>query len=73
MSPNFYVIEKASEVHRQELLKEAERERLLVQLPQHHWSISRQAAGKLAVLLLWLGTSLKRFEQKSPTILKDHP
>ena len=73
MDPNFYLIEKASEAHRQELLREAERERLLAQLPRHHGSVSRHAAGKLAAPLLWLGASLKRFEQKSPTILEDHP
>ena len=73
MGPDFYLVEKASEAHRQELLREAERERLLVQLPRHHGSVSRHAAGKLAALLLWLGASLKRFEQKSPTILEDHP
>ena len=72
MGPNFYLIEKVSEAHRQELLREAERERLLAQLPRHHGNVSRHAAGKLAALLLWLGASLKRFEQKSPTILEDH-
>jgi hypothetical protein len=73
MGPNFYLIEKASEAHRQELLREAERERLLAQLPRHRGSVSRYAAGKLAALLLWLGARLKQFEQKSPTILEDHP
>jgi hypothetical protein len=73
MGPDFYLIEKASEAHRQELLREAEKERLQAQLPRHHASVSRHAAGKLAALLLWLGARLKRFEQKLPTILEDHP
>jgi hypothetical protein len=73
MGPNIYLIEKASEAHRQELQREAERERLLAQLPRHRWSVSRQVAGKLGVLLLWLGARLRQFEQKSPTILEDHP
>jgi hypothetical protein len=73
MGPNFYLIEKAYEVHRQELLREAERERLLAQLPRHRRSVSRHVAGKLGVLLLWLGARLRQFEQKSPTILEDHP
>jgi hypothetical protein len=73
MGPNFYLIEKASEVHRQRLLREAERERLLAQLPRHRGRVSRHAAGKLGALLLWLGARLKQFEQKSPTILEDHP
>ena len=71
MGPNF--IEKASEAHRQELLREAERERLQAQLPRHHGSVSRYAAGKLAALRLWLGARLKRFEQQLSTILEDHP
>ena len=73
MSANFYLNEKASEVHRQKLLREAERERLLAQLPLHHRGASRYIAGRLGALLLWLGTRLKQFEQKSPTILEDHP
>ena len=73
MSPHIYLTEKACEAHRQELLREAERERLLAQLPRHRRSVSRYAAGKLGVLLLWLGTRLRPFEQKSPTILENHP
>ncbi len=64
MDPNIYLIEKMCEVHRQELQREAERERLLAQLPRHQRSISRQAAGKLGVLLLRLGARLKQFEQQ---------
>lgn len=73
MGPNFYMIEKLSEAHRQEHLREAERERLLAQLPQHRRSASRHAAGRLGMLLLWLGARLKQFEQKLPTVLEDHP
>ena len=73
MGPNFYLIEKASEAHRQRLLREADRERLLAQLPRHRGRVSRHAAWKLGALLLWLGARLKQFEQKSPTILEDHP
>ena len=73
MGHNFYLIEKESEAHRQELLREAERARLLAQLPQHRRSVSRHVAGKLGMLLLWLGARLRQFEQKSPTMLEDHP
>ena len=73
MSANFYWNEKASETHRQELLREAEKQHLLAQLPPHGGSASRYAAGKLGALLLWLGARLKQFEQKMPTILEDHP
>lgn len=73
MGHNFYLIEKESEAHRQELLREAERARLLAQLPRHRRSVSRHVAGKLGVLLLWLGARLRQFEQNSPTMLEDHP
>ncbi len=71
MGPNMYLYEKAREVHYQDLLREAEKERLLAQLPRHRRSISRYAAGKLGVLLLKLGTRLKQFEL-TPTTLEDH-
>ena len=72
MGPNFYLIEKAYEAHHEELLREAERERLLAQLPRHHGRVSRNVAGQLGALLLWLGARLKQFEQKSATMLEDH-
>ena len=73
MGPNFYLIEKAYEVHRQDLLQEAERARLLAQLPRHHGRASRDVAGKLGALLFWLGAKLRQFEQKSPAMLEEHP
>ena len=73
MGLNFYLLEKAYEAHRQDLLREAERERLLAQLPRHRGRVSRHAAGKLGALLLWLGARLEQIEQKSPSILEDHP
>ncbi|HEX6477800.1 MAG TPA: hypothetical protein VF043_03065 [Ktedonobacteraceae bacterium] len=73
MSFNFYLNEKASEMHRQELLREAERQRLLAQLPSHRGKASKYVAGRPGPLLLWLGARLKQFEQKIPTILEDHP
>ena len=73
MGLNFYLLEKAYEAHRQDLLREAERERLLAQLPRHRARVSRHVAGKLGALLLWFGARLKQIEQKSPAILEDHP
>jgi len=67
-----YLYEKAREAHYQDLLREAEKERLLAQLPRHRQSTIKRAAGKLGVLLLKLGTRLKQFEQ-SPTFIEDHP
>ena len=71
MGPNMYLYEKAREVHYQDLLREAEKERLLAQLPQHRWSMIKRTVGKLGVLLLKLGARLKQYEQ-SPTFLEDH-
>jgi hypothetical protein len=62
MGPNMYLYEQAREAHSQDLRREAEKERLLSYLSQHHRSISRSAAGKLGVLLLKLGARLKQFE-----------
>jgi hypothetical protein len=71
MNSKVYLDEKVRQAHSQDLLREAEKRRLLAQLPLHRGSISRHAAGKLGVLLLKLGTRLKQFEQ-SPTVHEDH-
>jgi hypothetical protein len=65
-----YLDEKVRQTHYQDLLREAEKERLLAQLPGHRRSVSRYAAGKLGVLMLKLGAWLKQIEQ-SPTLHKD--
>ena len=70
MNSKMYLDEKVWKAHYQDLLREAEKERLLAQLPRHRRSISRYAAGKLGVLLLKLGTRLKQFEL-TPTTLED--
>ena len=70
MDSKVYLDEKVRQAHYQDLLHEAENERLLAQLPRHRRSISRYAAGKLGVLLLKIGAWLKQFEQ-SPTVLED--
>ena len=72
MGPKMYLYEKAYEAHYQELGREAEKRRLLAQLPRHRRSTIKLAAGKLGVLLLKLGSRLKQFEQ-SPTVLEDQP
>ena len=71
MGPRMYLYEKALEAHYQDLLREAEKQRLLAQLPRHRWSMIKRATGKLGVLLLKLGARLKQYEQ-SPTFLEDH-
>jgi hypothetical protein len=71
MDSKVYLDEKVRQAHYQDLLHEAEKERLLAQLPRHRRSISRYAAGKLGVLLLKIGAWLKQFEQL-PTVNEDH-
>ena len=71
MDSKVYLDRKVQQAHYQDLLREAEKRRLLAQLPRLHRSISRQAAGKLGLLLLKLGACLKQFEQ-SPTMHEDH-
>ena len=72
MDSKIYLDEKIRKAHYQDLLREAEKERLLAQLPPHRWSTMKRVAGKLGVLLLKLGTRLKQLEQ-SPTLFEDHP
>ncbi len=62
MDSKVYLDEKVRQAHYQELLREAEKSRLLAQLPRQRRSVSRYAAGKLDLLLLKLGTWLKQFE-----------
>jgi hypothetical protein len=71
MDSKMYLDEKVRQTHYQELLREAEKERLLAQLPRHRWSTIKSVAGKMGVLLLKLGTRLKEFEQ-SATFLENH-
>lgn len=39
MMPNYYIRERLAQEHRQDLLREAERERLLAQLPQPRYDL----------------------------------
>jgi hypothetical protein len=69
MATNMYLYEKAREVHYQDLQREMAENRLLAHLPRHR--LSRQAASKLGVLLLKLGSRLKQFEHPH-TALQEH-
>jgi hypothetical protein len=66
MDSKVYLYKKVQQAHYQDLLCEAEKRRLLAQLPRQGQSISRLAAGKLGLLLLKLGAWLKQFEQSPP-------
>ncbi len=56
MSQNYYLNEKLAEAHRQELMHQAEQERLLAHMPGQRSRIAVQ----LGVFLSVLGTSLKQ-------------
>jgi len=59
MSYNYYHSAKLAEAHRQDLLREAEQQRLLVRLPQRR-SLSKRTAYTLGLFLIKLGMWLKQ-------------
>ena len=71
MDSKVYLDKKVQQAHYQDLLREAEKRRLLAQLPRQRRSFSRYGAGKLGLLLLKLGAWLKQFEQ-SPLLHEDN-
>jgi hypothetical protein len=71
MKSKIYLDEMVRQAHYQNLLREAEKQRLLAHLPRHRRSIIRYAAGKIGLLLLKLGGWLKQFEQP-PTMNDDY-
>jgi hypothetical protein len=62
MDSKVYLANKVQQAHYQDLLREADKRRLLAQLPRHRSYLITYAAGKLGKLLLQLGTRLKQFE-----------
>ncbi len=62
MDSKVYLDRKVQEAHYRDLLREAEKRRLLAQLPQYRRPLITYAIGKFGVLLLKLGTRLKQFE-----------
>ncbi len=71
MDSKVYLDRKVQQAHYQDLLREAEKRRLLAQLPRHHHHVIAHTAGKFGVLLLRLGTRLKQFEL-TQTPLEDY-
>jgi hypothetical protein len=71
MDSKVYLDRKVQQAHYQDLLREAEKRRLLAQLPRHRHHLFAYAAEKFGVLLLQLGTRLKQFEM-TQTPLKDY-
>jgi hypothetical protein len=57
---NPYLYEKLAQAHHQELLHEAEQQRMLAQLPRRHPHRMRNVAGRLAAFLMSLPFSAKK-------------
>ena len=60
---NPYLYEKLAQAHYQELLHEAEQQRMLTQLPRRHPHLMRNVAGRLAAFLMSLPFSAKKVVQ----------
>lgn len=71
MDSKVYLDRKIQQAHYQDLLREAEKRRLLAQLPRHRGRWIMYAVGKFGVLLLQLGTRLKQFG-RTKTPLEDY-
>ena len=59
MAYNYYHTAKLAEAHRQDLLREAEQQRLVARLPRHR-SLSRRIAHNLGIFVIKLGMWLKQ-------------
>ncbi len=71
MDSKVYLDRKIQQAHYQDLLREAEKRRLLAQLPRHRGRWITYAIREFGVLLLQLGTKLKQFEL-TQTPLEDY-
>jgi len=67
MSPNMFLYEMARKVHYQDLRREITEQRLLTNLSQHHYSMSRRSIDWLRMLGFQFGVWLKQLVQP-PTI-----
>jgi len=71
MIPDMHTGEKFAHAHRQQLLREAEHERLLGALPGHSSHPLRHMAARLGTFLITLGTRLRKLEQPRKQIAVD--
>ena len=62
---NPYLYEKLTQSHRQELLQEAEQQRMFAQLPQRHPQLMQNVTRRLAAFFLKLSFSVKKAEQST--------
>jgi hypothetical protein len=70
MAYNFYLAEKLAEAHRQDLLREAEQQRLVASLPGPRSRRLRQRVAQVGLFLLALGTRLKQFALSKKTVAR---
>ncbi len=68
MVPDIYTHEKLALEHRHTLLREAEHERMLLDLPEHSSHTLQRLAGRLGVYLIALGTRLQRLGQRGHAV-----
>jgi hypothetical protein len=62
---NPYLYDKLAQPHHQELLQEAEQERMLEEFPRRHSQLLQTATRRLAVFLLTLPFSAKKMKQST--------
>ncbi len=65
---NPYLYEKLAQAHHQELLQEAEQQRMLAQLPRRHSQLMQNVARRLTAFLMNLPFSTKKVEQPARTV-----
>ncbi len=71
MVPDLYTQQKLALEHRQQLQREAERERVLGDLPGHSFHAMRRMAARLGLFLIALGTRLRQLEQSRKQLAVD--
>ena len=64
MSSNFYLQEKRSQEHIQDLQREIGQQRMAAELPRERHSIGRHLVSRLGARLVALGTWLERVERR---------
>ena len=65
---NPYLYEKLAQAHYQELLQEAEQQRMLAQLPRRHPQLMQNVARRLAAFLMSLPFPTKKVVQSARTV-----
>ncbi len=69
MIPNIHIHEELRFERHQEVLREMEQRRMLKGLRRQHFNVPRRTAGRVGMLLITLGTSLKRLEPRHEPVL----